>query len=310
MPKKIPQLVKLVQESKIKQTKANKHISYSQLSSFETCPKQWYLTYVKNLAPYKPSIHAVFGTAMHETIQSWLDVLYNDTIKKANEMDLHSLLQENMVKAYKAQKVMYSHEHFSDQNEMNLFYLDGIHILDFLKKKRVLYFSNKNTYLAGIETLLYQELRPGVFFKGLIDIVLYNETVDKWYIIDLKTSTSGWSDYVKKDNTKIAQVLLYKEFFAKQFDIDIDKIEVVYYILKRKVPMEAEFASMQRRIQEFKPPSGKIKRGEAVAMMTKFVKETLDEAGNFFDKDFQATPSESSCRFCVFRNNPICPQGV
>jgi len=310
MPKKIPQLVKLVQESKIKQTRANKHISYSQLSSFETCPKQWYLTYVKNLAPYKPSIHAVFGTAMHETIQSWLDVLYNDTIKKANEMDLHSLLQENMVKAYKAQKVMYSHEHFSDQNEMNLFYLDGIHILDFLKKKRVLYFSNKNTYLAGIETLLYQELRPGVFFKGLIDIVLYNETVDKWYIIDLKTSTSGWSDYVKKDNTKIAQVLLYKEFFAKQFDIDIDKIEVVYYILKRKVPMEAEFASMQRRIQEFKPPSGKIKRGEAVAMMTKFVKETLDEAGNFFDKDFQATPSESSCRFCVFRNNPICPQGV
>lgn len=310
MPKKIPQLVKLVQESKIKQTRANKHISYSQLSSFETCPKQWYLTYVKNLAPYKPSIHAVFGTAMHETIQSWLDVLYNDTIKKANEMDLHSLLQENMVKAYKAQKAMYSHEHFSDQNEMNLFYLDGIHILDFLKKKRVLYFSNKNTYLAGIETLLYQELRPGVFFKGLIDIVLYNETVDKWYIIDLKTSTSGWSDYVKKDNTKIAQVLLYKEFFAKQFDIDIDKIEVVYYILKRKVPMEAEFASMQRRIQEFKPPSGKIKRGEAVAMMTKFVKETLDEAGNFFDKDFQATPSESSCRFCVFRNNPICPQGV
>lgn len=310
MPKKIPQLVKLVQESKIKQTKANKHISYSQLSSFETCPKQWYLTYVKNLAPYKPSIHAVFGTAMHETIQSWLDVLYNDTIKKANEMDLHSLLQENMVKAYKAQKAMYSHEHFSDQNEMNLFYLDGIHILDFLKKKRVLYFSNKNTYLAGIETLLYQELRPGVFFKGLIDIVLYNETVDKWYIIDLKTSTSGWSDYVKKDNTKIAQVLLYKEFFAKQFNIDVDKIEVIYYILKRKVPMEAEFASMQRRIQEFKPPSGKVKRGEAVSMMSRFVKETLDESGNFFDKEFQATPSESSCRFCIFRNNPICPQGV
>lgn len=310
MPKKIPQLVKLVQESKIKQTRTNKHISYSQLSSFETCPKQWYLTYVKKLAPYKPSIHAVFGTAMHETIQSWLDVLYNDTIKKANEMDLNSLLQENMVKAYKAQKVMYSHEHFSDQNEMNLFYLDGVHILDFLKKKRVVYFSSKNTYLAGIETLLYQELRPGVFFKGLIDIVLYNETVDKWYIIDLKTSTSGWTDYAKKDETKVAQVLLYKEFFAKQFNIDIDKIEVVYYILKRKVPVEAEFASMQRRIQEFKPPSGKIKTGKAVNMMTRFVKETLDEAGNFFDKDFQATPSESSCRFCVFRNNPICPQGV
>ena len=94
MPKKIPQLVKLVQESKIKQTRANKHISYSQLSSFENCPKQWYLTYVKNLAPYKPSIHAVFGTAMHETIQTWLDVLYNDTIKKANEMDLSFIIRK------------------------------------------------------------------------------------------------------------------------------------------------------------------------------------------------------------------------
>jgi len=310
MPKKIPQLVKLVQESKIKQTRANKHISYSQLSSFENCPKQWYLTYVKNLAPYKPSIHAVFGTAMHETIQTWLNVLYNDTIKKANEMDLEALLLENMHKAYKAQKAMYSHEHFSDQKELESFLKDGVAILEFLKKKRVLYFSSKNTYLAGIETLLYQELRPGVFFKGLIDIVLYNETVDKWYVIDLKTSTSGWSDYVKKDDTKIAQVLLYKEFFAKQFNIDIEKIEVVYYILKRKVPMEAEFASMQRRVQEFKPPSGKIKTGKAISMMNKFVQETLDQAGNFFDKDFQATPSESICKFCVFRNNPICPQGV
>jgi hypothetical protein len=231
-------------------------------------------------------------------------------IKKANEMDLEALLLENMHKAYKAQKAMYSHEHFSDQKELESFLKDGVAILDFLKKKRVVYFSSKNTYLAGIETLLYQELRPGVFFKGLIDIVLYNETVDKWYVIDLKTSTSGWSDYVKKDDTKIAQVLLYKEFFAKQFNIDIDKIEVVYYILKRKVPMEAEFASMQRRVQEFKPPSGKIKTGKAVSMMNRFVQETLDQAGNFFDKDFQATPSESSCRFCVFRNNPICPQGV
>lgn len=310
MAKKLPKGVSLVKESKIKQSKSNKHISYSQLSSYLTCPKQWYLSYVKNLAPYKPSIHAVFGTAMHETIQTWLTTLYDDTIKKANELDLESLLQENMVKAYKAQKAMYSHEHFSDAKEMDAFQRDGVAILDFIKKKRVVYFATKNTYLAGIETLLYQELRPGVYFKGLVDIVLYDEVLDKWYIIDLKTSTSGWSDYAKKDTKKVAQVLLYKEFFAKQFNIDIDKIEVVYYILKRKVPVEADFASMQRRVQEFKPASGKVKRAEVVGMMEKFVKETLDENGVFFDKDFQATPSEDSCRFCVFRNNPICPNGV
>jgi hypothetical protein len=310
MAKKLPKGVSLVRESKIKQSKSNKHISYSQLTSYVTCPKQWYLTYVKNLAPYKPSIHAVFGTAMHETIQTWLDLLYNDTVKKSNELDLAALLTENMQKAYKAQKAMYSHEHFSDAKEMDSFHKDGVAILEFIKKRRVVYFTTKNTYLAGIETLLYQELRPGVCFKGLIDIVLYDKVLDKWFIIDLKTSTSGWSDYVKKDNKKIAQVLLYKEFFSKQFDIDIDKIEVVYYILKRKIPMEADFASMQRRVQEFKPASGKVKRAEAVSMMEKFVEDTLDKDGNFYDKEYTATPSEDSCRFCVFRNNPICPQGV
>ena len=62
-------LVKEVWESKIKQSpKSNKHISYSQLSSFSSCQRQWYLQYVRKLAPYQPSIHATFGTAMHETM--------------------------------------------------------------------------------------------------------------------------------------------------------------------------------------------------------------------------------------------------
>lgn len=136
MPKKLPKVVRQVQESYIKQSpKSNKHISYSQLSTFANCQKQWYWTYVKKLAPYQPSIHAVFGTAMHETIQSWLDVLYNDKVKTANEMDLDSMLYDNMIKAYKAQRAMSGHENFSTSDEMQLFWLDGKHILNFLKKK-------------------------------------------------------------------------------------------------------------------------------------------------------------------------------
>ena len=148
MPKKIPRQVKLVKESQIKQSRDNKHISYSQLSSFATCPKQWYLTYVRNLAPYSPSIHAVFGTAMHETIQSWLTTLYDEQVKKADEMDLHKLLHENMIKAFKATKAQNSHQSFSSANEMQLFYLDGKHILDWLKRKRRGYFSTKENYYA------------------------------------------------------------------------------------------------------------------------------------------------------------------
>ncbi len=311
MPKKLPKIVKEVWESKIKQSpKTNKHISYSQLSSFATCEKQWYLTYVKRLAPYQPSIHAVFGTAMHETIQSWLEVLYHDKVKTANEMDLDALLYENMIKAYKGQKAQNAHEHFTDQKEMNMFFLDGKHILNFLKKKRGGYFSTKGVYLAGIETLLYQELRPGVVFKGLIDLVFYDERVDEWTIMDIKTSTSGWNKFAKNDDKRKSQILLYKEFFSRQFSIPIEKINVEYFIVKRKVPVEAEFASMQKRVQEFRPTDGPRKMKQAVNLMENFVHKAVDMKGNYIDKDYPTSPSRDACRFCAIKEMRLCPDAV
>ena len=311
MPKKLPKVVKEVWESKIKQSpKTNKHISYSQLSSFATCEKQWYLTYVKRLAPYQPSIHAVFGTAMHETIQSWLEVLYHDKVKTANEMDLDALLYENMIKAYKGQKAQNAHEHFTNQEEMNMFFLDGKHILNFLKKKRGGYFSTKGVYLAGIETLLYQELRPGVVFKGLIDLVFYDERVDEWTIMDIKTSTSGWNKFAKNDDKRKSQILLYKEFFSRQFNIPIEKINVEYFIVKRKVPVEAEFASMQKRVQEFRPTDGPRKMKQAVNLMENFVQKAVDMKGNYIDKDYPTSPSRDACRFCAIKEMRLCPDAV
>ena len=309
-PNKNP-LVKEVWESKLKQKPSNhKHISYSQLSSFANCQRQWYLQYVKKLAPYQPSIHAVFGTAMHETIQSWLEVLYHEKVKTANEMDLNNLLYENLIKSYKMNKALNGHEHFSTADELNSFWLDGKHILDFLKKKRGGYFSTKHDKLAGVETLLYQELRPGVMFKGFIDLVFYNELSEEWTIVDIKTSTSGWNDFAKKDDKKIAQILLYKEFFSKQFNIPIDKINVEYFILKRRVPKDAEFAAMQKRVQEFRPPSGKIKRGQAVSLMNNFVETAIDKNGEYIDKEYPTSPSKWGCNFCAFKEMRICPDAV
>lgn len=308
---KVDPLVKTVWESKLKQSpKANKHISYSQLSSFSSCQRQWYLQYVRKLAPYQPSIHATFGTAMHETIQSWLEVLYHDKVKTANEMDLKGLLYENMIKAYKAQKAQNGHEHFSNTEELTMFWLDGKHILNFLKKKRGGYFGTKGVFLAGIETLLYQELRPGVMFKGFIDLVFYDARSDRWKIVDIKTSTSGWNKFAKTDDKKIAQILLYKEFFSKQFNIPIEKIDVEYFIVKRKVPVEADYATMQKRVQEFRPPSGKIKRGQAISLMNNFINTAVDKDGEYIDKEYPTSPSKWGCNFCAFKEMKICPDAV
>src|SRR6056300_529326 len=66
-------------------------ISYSQYTMWANCPKQWKLTYMDGIKEFDPSIHLVFGTAMHETIQGWLKVVYGESPSKADEMDSHHI---------------------------------------------------------------------------------------------------------------------------------------------------------------------------------------------------------------------------
>ena len=278
--------------------KGERKISYSQYSMYSQCPKHWELAYVKNLRTFRQSIHTIFGTAFHETLQNYLNVMYTDTAKAADEIDTNAYLYERMTKNYKRQKMQNGNEHFSNADEMNMFWLYGKHIMEFIKKKRRGYFSKKNTYLAGIETLLYQELKPGVYFKGFIDLVFYNKFLDEYTLVDIKTSTKGWNKFAKADDKKIFQLLLYKEFFAKQFNIPIEKVNVEYFIVKRRVPVEADFASMQRRVQEFRPTAGKIKRGKALSAMNNFIKDVLDENNNYIDKSYHCTGDRNPCWHC------------
>ena len=299
MAKKLKGLVKKVWESKIKQRPSKfRHISYSSISTFNKCPKLWEMQYLRGEIPFKQNIYTCFGTAMHETVQTWLEIMYHDKVKNAKELDKHKLLYENMIKSYKQGKAQNGHEHFSTQDELTKFWIEGKHILDFLEKKRGGYFSTKNMQLAGIETLLYQEIRPGVMFKGLVDLVFYHPNTDRWTIMDIKTSTAGWRDAQKKNPNLTAQVILYREFFAKQFGIDKDKIDVEFFILKRRVPADAEFASMQKRVQQFRPSSGPRKTKEIINSMNKMVSEVLDEDGNFIDKDYKCTNPFGKCENC------------
>jgi len=307
MPKKVPKKVRIVQEAKGRKLKEDeKNISFSQFHMYSQCPHKWYLTYVRNLAPYQPSIHATFGTALHETVQEWLEVMYTQSAKAADEMDLHELLRERMTKTYKKEKYNNGHEHFSTAKEMDSFLEDGIQILDFLKKKRNTYFPVRGTHLAGIEVPILFPIKENLFFKGFIDLVFYNENTDRFRIVDIKTSTTGWSNYAKNDTDKISQILLYKEFFAKQFETDVEKIDVEYFIVKRKVPIDPEYPAMGRRVQEFKPSAGKINRGRAIKKVAEFIKESFNASGDYIDKQYEKKPSKNNCKFCVFKENPLC----
>ena len=276
-------------------------VSYSQFSMWASCPHKWYLTYVENKQPYQASIHTVFGTAFHETIQDYITVMYNESGAAADRMDLINLFQSKFSEVY-AKEYKAAGAHFTNAEEMGEFFEDAVAILNFIKKNRNKLFTIRKMRLLGIEIPLLLNVANNVFLKGFIDFVLYDEELDKIYIYDIKTSTRGWGDREKKDDSKLAQILLYKEYFSKQFGTDVEKIEVEYFIVKRKIWEQSEYAIP--RTQSFKPASGKNKRKQAVDNFQSFIKDCFDEGGKPQLKSYLKNVGESSCKWCPYKDSP------
>ena len=276
-------------------------VSYSQFSIYSTCPHQWYLSYVENKQSYQASIHTVFGTAFHETLQKYIEVMYNENGASADRMNLEELFTERFRAIY-SQEYEKMGEHFSNAVEMREFFDDGIAILDWIQKRRNKLFTIRKVKLLGIEMPLLIGVSKNIYLKGYIDFVLYDTELDKIYIYDIKTSTRGWGDREKKDDTKLSQILLYKEYFGRQFGYDPDRVEVEYFIVKRKIWEGSEYAIP--RVQSFKPASGKTKRRQAVDKFEAFVKDCFDESGKPQIKSYLKNIGESSCKWCPYADKP------
>jgi hypothetical protein len=184
---------------------------------------------------------------------------------------------------------------------MREFYEDGVNILEWFKKHRSQFFTTRNVVLLGIEMPLMVGLTKNLFLKGYIDFVLYDKDLDKVYIYDIKTSRSGWNDKAKKDEIKLAQILLYKEYFSRLFNWDVDKIEVEFFIVKRKIWEESEYTIP--RIQEFTPASGKIKRAKSINEFRLFIEDCFDKEGKPLTKEFTKQIS-LLCVWCQFNDEP------
>lgn len=304
-------IAKFLQFNVVQPESGKPKISFSQYSSFATCPKQWELTYAKGNRIYDASIHTTFGTALHETIQEWLGVLYTDSVKAATAMDLPALFKERLSTVYREAVEKMDGRHFSSAKELGEFYEDGLAILHYLTKKRTAYFTTKAWQLVGVEIPLYHPIsdRCDVRFLGYIDVVLFDETKQEYHIIDIKTSTRGWTDREKKDPIKVSQLILYKEYFAQQFNVDPDKIHIKYFIVKRKLYEEAMFP--QKRIQEFVPASGKPTRNKVRKEIEAFVEAGFNPDGTYrLDREYLAIagPKSKNCKFCVFaEDDNLCP---
>jgi len=304
--KKIPQILKQIKNQPLREMNYafEKAISYSQFSVYQNCPRKWSLQYRDGHYTSESSIHMTFGTALHETLQHYLTTIYEVSGAAADRIDLKEYFEERFRETYLKDYKSNNNIHFSDSVEMNEFFEDGIAILEFVKKKRGGYFSKKGWHLVGCEVPLMvtpNPQYPNILYKGYLDVVLYNETLNKFKILDIKTSTRGWGDREKKDELKQFQLVLYKKYYGQQFNIPTDDIDVEFFIVKRKVWENSDFPIS--RIQEFKPASGKVKLNKAVTSVNNFIKEVFNVDGSHKSGIYQPNPSAHNCRFCPFKDN-------
>ena len=76
-------------------------ISYSQVSMYSECHLHWKLNYVDELKIRESSIHLIFGSAMHEVLQTYLNIMYMDSVKNADILDLNKLLRDKLIEQFK-----------------------------------------------------------------------------------------------------------------------------------------------------------------------------------------------------------------
>ena len=265
-------------------------ISYSQWSLYERCPMSWKLNYIDGLAPFQSSIDTCFGTAFHETFQYFLTVMYTESVKRAEALNLRDILTNKLRAEYARCVTESGGEHFSNPLQLAEYLEDGVAILEWFKKRRSQYFSSKNYELVGIEMELCvqaSEKNPSVFWYGFIDVVIRHVPTNKIYIYDIKTSRSGWNKNAKSDSLKAAQLVAYKTYFSKQFGTPVENIEVEFFIVKRKIIEESMFP--QKRIQNFKPSAGTVTQKKTQRSIDAFVEYCFDAEGNkLADKTYLA----------------------
>jgi hypothetical protein len=307
---KKPQILKEIQNKELPEVNYayQKTISYSQMSMYRSCPHKWSLQYKDGHYDDSPSIHFTFGTAMHEVIQDWLTVLYEESATKADQINLEEQFQEKFIGLYKESYSKNSETHYSSPKELREFFEDGVAILDFIKKKRNQYFSKRGWHLAGIELPIVMNVGRNLMYKGFIDLVLYHEPTNKFYIYDIKTSTRGWNAKAKSDENKQMQLVLYKKFFNEQYGIPLENIEVEFFIVRRKVWENSDYPIY--RVQQHKPAAGRNKLKKADKILDEFITECFTSKGKYQDKEHPKVISKL-CEWCPFNGNEeLCNKHV
>ena len=263
-----------------------KNISYTQFSLWSECPHKWKLQYIDKIKQ-PPNIYFSFGTAMHETLQEYMELMYNKGQQHADQFDAHADFTERFMNEYKADTEKLGKQ-VTTQKILIEFMNDGLNIIDFFLRHRQEHFQKHGWKLLGIEMPILvapHEDYPNVKMMGKLDLVMFDETMHRVVIWDIKTSTRGWMKHDKENKAKTSQMVIYKKYFAEQYNVPVENIDVRYFIVKRKIPANPRYPIMKSRIQKFEPSSGKTTQNKLGKDIKSFIEDVFIDGSHMYDTD-------------------------
>jgi len=278
------------------QVDAKKKVSFSQFQNWFNCRHRWYLDFVKGLRVFEDSLNTCFGTAIHEAVQLYIKTLYTEGAKEASGHDLHDIFRKAFLRELTDRKLQY------EKVEYDGFLEDGDNILNaFINiSNRIKHFPTGKYEFLGIEDEIVMPVKNNVEFICYIDVVLREKATGRIRIIDIKTSSQGWNHYQKDDPAKTSQILLYKAFYSRKYNVPIDMIDVEFFILRRKLYENVSFP--QSRIQTFVPNHNQRAVATVLNTFSEFIGECFTADGRFVEnpKGYLKNPGKNkkNCKYC------------
>lgn len=233
---------------------------------------------------------------MHEAVQLYIKTLYTESAKAADAHDLNDVFLKAFDRELTDKKVNLEKAVYKEFCE------DGRNIVAAFTNmtNRIKHFPSGKYEFIGVEDEIVMPIKNNVEFICYIDVILKDKATGRYKIIDIKTSTSGWNHYQRDNEAKTSQILLYKAFFSRKHNIDINMIDVEFFILRRK--LWENYAYPQSRIQTFIPPNNQKFVARALNFFAEFVTECFTEGGKFVEdpKAYLKNPGKGkkNCRFC------------
>jgi hypothetical protein len=319
-------------------------VSYSQFSMWNQCPWRWKLNYIDKIKGDEPSIHLIFGSAMHYVLQLYLTAFFSNGPQYANRLDLNDILREEMGKEYKKHLNKYVKEGLKIINEVEdksikvvvdgekLILQDNIELVAKYNAQAVLenYVSKKDMmefYYDGVKINEWFKKHRADFFNYkteelvAIEYRLNNElkeNLDFIGFIDVlvrnkETGKIRIIDFktstkgwasYKKNDENTTSQLVIYKNFYAK-RLNIDIKKIDVEFIILKRKLYEDIPYPQKRITKFVPASGKPTINKVMMKFEAFVESCFDEQGSYkLEEFYPKIVTASNCRYCEFADKP------